>query len=366
MKLSSGIKTSIGNSLLSICESWPSSKRFLRKLGMRTSKEWFRGKTVTVQMREGRQFRLSSMGDNYLSFELFWRGADYYEPITNRLAQELVGAGDTFIDIGANVGFYTLTMATIHPGLQIVAFEPNPKNYSLLQGNVAANKFKNISCEPMAMSDTEGVATLFLSESDMSASLQPGFETQAAPPISVPTTTVDHYLAWHPAQGRIVIKVDVEGHEEQFLAGAHRTIASCRPDIIAEVTAPYEKHVEQYLTGAGYRFYSITNRGLLPRVSMVPAIYGRFVFLNYLLSARPPEEIAAIFERIRPGVEQLDLRETSKFVSPAMIEKLHAPETRVPATSNADLPPKTFTAVPPTLAGPARTLLSDPVLPSGS
>jgi hypothetical protein len=122
----------------------------------------------------------------------------------------------------------------------------------------------------------------------------------------------------------LVIKVDVEGHEESFFEGARQTIALRRPDIISEVTSNYAEGPVAFLKEKGYRFYQITDRGLGPSEALTPAIREPFVFLNFLLSARPQEEIADLFDRIKDKVERIDLTQTSKCVSLEMIQKLRS------------------------------------------
>jgi FkbM family methyltransferase len=322
------LKRQVGKTLLAFCNRFPRTKPRLRPLGLRTRKEWFGRRAVRVQMPEGRSFRLASVSRNYLSFELFWRGTEYYEPITTLVLQELVGAGDTFIDVGANIGFYSLVLSVSRPGLQVVAFEPNPKAHELLKANAAANDLRQICCAPLAISDTTGTARLHLSASDMSASLRRDFDFHPADTVAVRTTTLDDYLRHAETRGRLVIKVDVEGHEAAFFRGARRTLASRQPDIVAEVAVGYGDDTLALLRGAGYRFFPITDRGLCESGTLVPVVREPFVFLNYLLTCKPAGEVAALFDRIRERVARIDLKQTSKCLDAASLREFQAREGR--------------------------------------
>lgn len=324
MNLPLGLKRVIGKSLLNLCEWVPAAKPVLKPWGLRTSPAWFGNRMVRVQMPGGRSFKLASLGQNYLSFELFWRGAGYYEPITALVAQELVRPGDTFIDIGANIGFYSLMLSACHPGLRGIAFEPNEKMFQLLQANVQANGFGQIVCEPLAISDLATTAMLHLSASDMSASLEGDFDARSETALKVSTTSLDCYLAQHPQPGRLLIKVDVEGHEAAFFKGAQATLAHLHPDVIVEITSGHDDALQLRLKQAGYHFYQITDQGLLPSDTLATVFRDRFVFLNYLLSARPEAEIADVFRRIEARVRRIDLTRTSKCVAPEMIQRLRA------------------------------------------
>ncbi|MEW6306708.1 MAG: FkbM family methyltransferase, partial [Verrucomicrobiota bacterium] len=318
------LKRLTGKCVLGLCDRHPGMKPLFRKLGLRTSMEWFGDRVVRIQLPDGRSFKLASLARNYLSFELFWRGTTYYEPITSLVMQQLLRPGDTFIDAGANVGFYSLLLTVGCPSLHVFAFEPNPKNYELLAANIAANGIGNITCEPVALSESKGTAVLYLSASDMSASLSSEFEANPVGSLEVPTTTLDQYFTGRKIHGRMLIKLDVEGHEPPILAGARRLIAGHRPDIVTEAIFQNGEDIAIFLKKLGYRFYHITDCGLMETTALVPFIRGRLVFLNCLLSTKLPGEVAELFERIKDQVERIDLTTTSKFMDERMIERLRA------------------------------------------
>jgi FkbM family methyltransferase len=235
--------------------------------------------------------------------------------------EELVQTADTFLDIGANIGFFSLLLAVKQPGLRVVAFEPNPKLYRLLQRNVALNGLHQIICEQQAISDAEGTAVLHLTNSDMSASLRSDFAFEVTEVTRVRTTTLDSYLSRNPPRGGLVIKIDVEGAELAAFNGARNTIAALQPDIIAEVAIPIDSSLGATLRECGYRFYSITDEGLTDRPALQPVVRENYLFLNYLLSTRHPNTIAELSHRIRKGARALDLSQTSKQVDSAQIRR---------------------------------------------
>src|SRR5215204_5639947 len=293
-------KRRLGLGLLSLCERMPAARSWLGKAGMRTQPAWFADRVVEVPLPNRRGLKLASFGHNYLSFQLFWRGLNYYEPITRMLSQELLEPGDTFVDCGAQVGFYSLVLSLMKPGISVVAFEPNPRNFQLLVANVIANHLGNVACQPIALSDAVGSARLYLASSDMSASLLPDFEQETHTAVEVPTTTIDAYLETHRPKGHLVLKVDVEGAEEKFFAGAIRTISTYRPDIICEVATPISQEAVAFVKDFGYGFYRIADEGLVPSDTLTPNVKGDMLFLNYLLSPLAPAELAQLFDRIRP------------------------------------------------------------------
>jgi FkbM family methyltransferase len=329
--LATQFKRLCGRALISTCEAAPALRAPLSRWGVRTWKHWSRDGVRHVFTPEGRSFAIA--GDNYLTFELFWKGTGYYEPISTMLIRELLAAGDTFVDVGANIGFHSLLLSTYRPGVDVVAFEPNPHNFELLSRNARLNGYANMRCEQMAMSDHTGTGQLYLAKSDMSASLVPDFEEVQGAPVEVRITTLDDYLAQHDARGRLVIKVDVEGHEAAFFRGAARTIEERRPDIVAEVTEAYDGDLTDFFKRLGYHFYPVTDRGLVPTDALRPVIRDRLVFLNCLISARSPAELAKLYDNIAPVVREIDLTRTSKYLTPESVARFSARAARPHAVS---------------------------------
>ena len=316
-------KMVLGGSLVRLAHKIPGLRPFLGPLGIRTSVGLFGDRIVTIPMRGQRSFRLTCLDESYLAFQLFWRGIDYYEPTTLKLLQGLLKPGAAFLDVGAHIGFYSLAAAASVPGIKVVAFEPNPKNFRILLANAAANGLANALCEPVAVSEHEGTAVLYLTESDMSASLMKGFQaedTRQIDSITVRTVSLDSYLRDHTLPGQSVIKVDIEGHETAFFRGARQTISRNKPDIILEVIYEQDPEIVCWLKSLGYRFYPITNEGLVETDALRLVKRFPLLFLNHLLSARPQHELASLFDRIATATSKVDLLKTSE----------HFPETEWP------------------------------------
>jgi FkbM family methyltransferase len=177
------------------------------------------------------------------------RGSEY----ANRIASaELaafnrhVGTADLFVDIGANVGFFTVLAS--RAGVRTLAIEPSPVNLRHLYENLRIAKGDaTVEVLPVALSHSIGLMDLY--GSGQGASLQRGWGDIASNfRTLVPTTTVDSVLSGRP--GRMLIKVDVEGSENDVLAGAAETlIRSPRPTWLIEhgpdVREGYREFFEQ-------------------------------------------------------------------------------------------------------------------------
>ncbi len=309
------LKNALGKCVLSVAESLPRSKGLVKTLGLRTTQDLFGNRIASIPLPGGQPLRLTHLDESYLAFQLFWHGAGYYEPITRALLAALLQPGDSFLDIGAHLGFFSLTTGLSTPGVRIIAFEPNPKNFRILKANEAANNLRTLVCEPIAISDRDGTGTLYLTESDMSASLMKDFQAEDTKQIGsteVRTASLDSYLEQQRIDGRLVIKVDIEGHETAFFGGAINTITTRKPDIVLEVLYDQEPHLVSQLKALGYHFYPITDEGFVELEA--PRLIKRFpfLFLNHLLSARPRQEIVDLFNRVGKVTRNLNLLETSK------------------------------------------------------
>jgi len=122
----------------------------------------------------------------------------------------------TFIDVGANIGAYTMVASEI-PAASVISIEPHPGTFRMLFRNVSTNRRSNVICLNTAISDREGDVNLTnRMESSINRILDPGeIENEY---VHVSCRTLDSLCC----EGGIrpdVIKIDVEGHEGRVLAG---------------------------------------------------------------------------------------------------------------------------------------------------
>ncbi len=93
-----------------------------------------------------------------------------WEPGTTTLISRILRKGWTFVDVGANVGYYTtLAAGLVGKEGKVVAFEPDPANYEILCRNVHVNRFANVICERYAISNRTGIRKLWLNPFDPGA-----------------------------------------------------------------------------------------------------------------------------------------------------------------------------------------------------
>ena len=137
-------------------------------------------------------------------------------------------------DVGANIGIYAVLLAAAAPEGRVEAFEPVPDSHRRLEGNVAANALTNVTTHFVALSDATGTARMAV-HADAHGCDQIGEVGDDAEAIDVPTLTGDEFLASTGGADPDVVKVDIEGHEPQFLAGAWGMFERRRPLLMMEV-----------------------------------------------------------------------------------------------------------------------------------
>jgi len=151
------------------------------------------------------------------------------EPVETDLFRSLITKGSVVVDIGANVGYYTLLASDLVGDCgTVVAFEPTPANVALLHKSIEANGYKNVTVVAMAVSNRSGTAKLLLGRNSECNRITPADEDGAS--IRVETVTLDEYFA--PFGMRVdLIKIDAEGAEMAILEGARELLAR-NPDLI--------------------------------------------------------------------------------------------------------------------------------------
>jgi len=242
-----------------------------------------------------------------------------YEPETVAVIERALAPEDVFFDVGANWGFFSLYLAS-EPAYRgrIFAFEPAPSSFADLSALVAAAGLGGrIDCRRIALSDREGSASL-----DSGGMRSAVARLAEGGSLAVPTARLDDLKLPPPA----LIKLDVEAHEGQAIAGALATIEAHRPFVIFEswrdeknlaaVMLPFE-----LLQARGYRFF-------LP--AWLVENDGRQMASPTTLPARWPADLALVpFE----PHQRLILAETSANIvacHEALLPELASRLARVP------------------------------------
>lgn len=169
-----------------------------------------------------------------------------YEPLTLRAMKKILKEGDTFIDVGASVGFLSCFGASrVGKRGQVHSFEPNPRDFEYLARVASRNPEYQLICHQLALGEQEETADLYVSGISWLGwnTLVPNFmrEPQQKERLEVPVRRLDRYLEERKnTLGPVsLIKIDTEGFEYFVLKGLENFFEasdSNRPAILCEIT----------------------------------------------------------------------------------------------------------------------------------
>ena len=166
--------------------------------------------------------------------QLFWYG--YYEKELGDLLNKIVKPGDVFLDLGANIGYFSLLVATNFPSVKVISFEPVQELFQNMNDNISLNSIKNISTVHAAVGETSEEKELFVAAPDnlgMSSFYQPGNYSGKTERVKV--VTIDDWFKTSGLSKMDVIKLDIEGSELAALKGMKEILQKQKPILIVEV-----------------------------------------------------------------------------------------------------------------------------------
>jgi FkbM family methyltransferase len=228
----------------------------------------------------------------------FWPGVDQYEPDVRAALLHLLKPGDTFVDCGANIGYFSvLATGLVGPHGRVVAIEANPQTFELLKRNLALNGCGTpVHC---AVTTNAGEVDIFVSDmGDVYSSLRTGglVTGDSVRSYKVPGRPLDEVVEDLGLDRVHVVKVDIEGGELDVLRSARRTMTQLRPVWIVEYgtnTWPaFGATAEQLLALVKDRGYEIRQFDLSARrlVAPLPNVW-QSPYTNIMLL--PNEKIGA-------------------------------------------------------------------------
>jgi FkbM family methyltransferase len=154
------------------------------------------------------------------------------EPETIEWLRKNLRDGDVFYDVGANIGLYSLYAAKLRPGCRVFAFEPESHNFGNLCGNLLLNRIENVMPCFFPLSSQEVFAPFYVYDLRAGGALhslgRPS-PLRDGPPLlttGAVAVTIDALVSRHGLPAPDLLKLDVDGNEEQILDGAAAVLAS--------------------------------------------------------------------------------------------------------------------------------------------
>ncbi|WP_338686566.1 FkbM family methyltransferase [Streptomyces acidiscabies] len=221
--------------------------------------------TTVTRTRSGTLFPVttSDVIQRYLYLFGVW------EPHLTSFVSRRLHPGDTFLDVGANIGYYTvLASRLVGPTGRVVAVEPSPDFHQALTGNVRLNGCANVRTVNTAVSDTPGRLTFYLEDPTNlggTTAVRPRTVTSS---FTADTAPLSRLLTTDEVTTARLIKIDVEGGEAGAVRGLLPVLDHLRDDVelLVEVTprllAKQGQTVDQILNPLrdhGFHPYRVTN-----------------------------------------------------------------------------------------------------------
>lgn len=195
-----------------------------------------------------------------------------YEAETSNFIGSLLQPGDTFIDIGAHVGYFSmLASALVGPTGTVYAFEPDATNYAHLLEHIEVNEALHVRPMHLAVGAKPAIAEFFVNQDNdgghalWEVGRHPFNERSRQAPVTrkVCVTSLDHLFATTDLSRLRAIKMDAEGAEFAILVGARGLLARHRvPFVIAEVNrfglesmGASERLLRGFMSDLGYETY---------------------------------------------------------------------------------------------------------------
>ncbi|MCE9552270.1 MAG: FkbM family methyltransferase [Planctomycetes bacterium] len=192
-----------------------------------------------------------------------------YEDYTGRVLSSLISPGGTFLDVGANVGFFSLLASQcVGTNGKVIAFEPVPAVRKEFLRNLQINGIHNVVIREEAVSSQEGEAKVYVGPQNHrgTSSLRSSARGLASDQVSIHTIDLDSALPESVAMGVSVLKIDIEGAESLAVQGMRRLLESRHPDIIIEMSDHFLREfgssgqdLHDTITAYGYRMYWINS-----------------------------------------------------------------------------------------------------------
>jgi FkbM family methyltransferase len=188
--------------------------------------ESHRGRLESFESRLGYSIRLRLYLDSELARLIY---CESFEIREREFLRAFLKPGDIFVDVGANIGLYTLIAAScVRESGLVYSFEPTEKTFKSLRENVKLNGFSNIRCYQLALSNETGNFPFYISEDGYDAwnSFSPPIAGKNFSKQDIECQRWDDFAREHDLVDKVtMMKIDVEGWESRLLAGAFSSFA---------------------------------------------------------------------------------------------------------------------------------------------
>ena len=171
--------------------------------------------------------------------------------------EPFIGNGGTFVDVGANVGYYSLMAAKLG-AKKVLSIEPNPVLLDRLHTNIGFNNFGHIiETAQIGVGDKKGVFDLHISETDLGSSSVVNVEEVNNRKIVIETDLLENVISKAKIENIDAMKIDIEGFEDRVLFPFFESVEKKKyPKLIViedDIHGVWERNILEYLLENGYQ-----------------------------------------------------------------------------------------------------------------
>jgi FkbM family methyltransferase len=207
-------------------------------------------------------FKIFSRGDDFIPNQVFWKGYKGYEESIEVFYYFSLHS-KTIIDIGANIGYFSLVAASANPESVIYAFEPVDRIFQRFEKQIKINNFKNIQNEKIAVSDHDGEIIFYIPKGDamdLASSAKKGWVSKVNEEL-LECITLDSYSISKKTGKIDLVKIDCEFHEYEILQGMVKILENDGPAILMEVLMPQAgKLIDNFVDGGFLKIESLMKK----------------------------------------------------------------------------------------------------------
>lgn len=236
--------------------------------------------------RLGNDLKINLYRDSVLSKIIY----DGFENEELNFVKSILKKGDVFIDIGANVGLFSLIASQcVGKEGQVVAFEPAPITFNRLLENKVLNNIENIDARNIGLSDELGELFFYISDTGFDAwnSFAPSADNKLQKQIAVSVSNLDYELQHVEKEKIKLVKIDVEGWEKFVLKGGENFFKNFSPIVMVEFTdenvfnAGYSVHeIYDIMVLYGYEWYTVNDGELLKESKKLYYPYNNLIAIK--------------------------------------------------------------------------------------
>jgi FkbM family methyltransferase len=249
-------------------------------------KDWIRKPVCSRKTRYGFRIFLNPTDMDDVSSAIGASGI--YEMDVSELLRSLVKPRSTVIDVGANIGWFTLLAAKLGAS-KIVAFEPDSNNLRLLRQSMMANGFRNIICYDFCVTSHEGYVSLFVVDNMCGLNSIIRRSPATSGEIHAKSTTLDTIVREQEIQEIDVLKIDVEGAEAEVISGGTEALTVTKSIVMEWNRETWSSQIELFKRLCNqFEVYEIIKSPRLIRRATPEVLFGKNPPLNVYLARHGP------------------------------------------------------------------------------